>query len=69
MMKMINKDIPVVYTITELDSSNIRVYTKDARVKDGDNDIQIASNNLISMMNIITKLLNDEGLAVVFEVD
>lgn len=63
------EDRPVVFTITELDPINIRIYTKDARVKDGDNDIQIANGNLISMMTIITKLLNDEGFAVLFEVD
>ena len=63
------EDRPIVYTITELDPINIRLYTKDARVKDGDSDIQIANGNLISMMTIISKLLNDEGYAVLFEVD
>lgn len=60
---------PIVFTITELDPISIRIYTKDARVKDGDNDIQVANGNLINMMIIITKLLNDEGHAVLFEVD
>jgi len=60
---------PIVYTITELDPINIRIYTKDARVKDGDNDIKIASGNLMAEMIIISELLNDEGFAVLFEVD
>ena len=60
---------PIVYTITPIAGSNIRIYTKDARVKDGDNDIQIASKNLLAEMTIISSILNDEGYAVLFEVD
>ena len=63
------EDRPIVYIITELDPINIRIYTKDSRVKDGDNDIQICSGNLIKEMIIISELLNDEGYAVLFEVD
>lgn len=63
------EDRPVVYTITELDPTNIRIYTKDSRVKDGDNDITIASRNLMAEMIIISEILNDEGYAVLFEVD
>lgn len=60
---------PVVFTITELDDINIRIYTKDARVKDGDNDIQICSGMLMKELIIISEILNAEGYAVLFEVD
>ena len=63
------EDRPIVYTITEIDPANIRIYTKDARVRDGDNDIKIASDNLMSELIIISSILNDEGYAVLFEVD
>ena len=63
------EDRPVVFTITEIDPINIRIYTKDARIKDGDNDITIASGNLMAEMIIISSILNDEGFAVLFEVD
>ena len=64
-----DNDRPIVFTITEIDPINIRIYTKDARVKDGDNDIQICSGNLLKEMIVISSILNDEGYAVSFEVD
>ena len=62
------EDRPVVYTITEIDPINIRIYTKDSRVKDGDDDITIASGNLMAEMIVISEILNNEGFAVLFEV-
>lgn len=62
-------DNPIMYTITELDSINARIYTTDNRVADRDKEILICSGNLLSMMHIITNLLADEGYSVVFEVN
>ena len=66
---MNREERPIVFTIAELDDINIRIYTKDARVKDGDNDIQICSGNLMKELIIISEILNAEGYAVLFEVD
>ena len=60
---------PIVYTITELDSINARIYTTDDRVADCDKEILICNGNLLSMMHIITNLLADDGYSVVFEVN
>lgn len=62
-------NIPIVYTITELDSINTRIYTTDDRVVDCDKEILICSGNLLSMMHIITSVFADNGYSVVFEVN
>ena len=63
------EDRPVVYTVTHVDTSRVRIYTKDGRIREGDNDIIVTLSNLLNEMVIISKILNDEGFAVLFEVD
>lgn len=64
-----NEERPVVYTISEINHIDVRIYTKDSRIKDGDNDITVCNGNLLPMMINISTILNDEGYAVLFEVD
>ena len=64
-----NNTTPVIYTISQLGSGMVRLFTKDARIATGDKDITVTAKNLVNMMTITAKLLNDEGLAVLFEVD
>lgn len=63
------EDRPIVYTITQLSNGDCRIYTKDSRVKPGDDDLTVANSKLINTMIMISSLLNDEGYAVLFEVD
>lgn len=62
-------DNPVIYTISEINHIDVRIYTKDSRIKDGDNDITVCNGNLLPMMINISTILNNEGYAVLFEVD
>lgn len=62
-------DRPITYTVTPLDDGTCRLYTKDSRVKPGDNDITVTNSKLMNMMIVTSEILNNEGYAVLFEVD
>ena len=63
------EDRPIVYTITPVTDVNIRIYTKDWRVDPKDQEIEVHVTKLVNAMTMISVLLNDEGYAVLFEVD
>ena len=67
---MIKESRPIIYTITLEDDVHYRIYTKDSRVSEGDANIEhIHISNLFKELTIITSVLNDEGYAVLFDVD
>ena len=59
-----NEERPVVFTITPLNDGTFKIYTKDMRV-----DCDVVVNSLYSAMVHIAELYNNEGYAVLFEVD
>ena len=63
------EDRPIVFTISPLADDTCRIYTRDARVKDGDNDVTVAAAKLTNMMTVMSHILNDDGYAVLFEID
>jgi len=67
---MIRDERPVTYTITSEDDVYFKIYTKDSRVSGRDANIEhIHISNLFKELTIISSILNDEGYAVLFEVD
>lgn len=63
------EDRAIVYTITAVTDSEIRIYTHDARVGEEDQEIYAAPSKLLQAMIMISEVLNNEGFAVLFEVD
>ena len=67
---MVREERHVTYTITSEDDVHYRIYTKDSRISEGDANIEhIHISNLFKELTIISSILNDEGYAVLFEVD
>ena len=63
------EDRAIVYTISQISDIDCEIYTHDARVKPEDRLITISNSKLINSMIMISSILNDEGYAVLFEVD
>ena len=63
------EDRAVVFTITPVTDRDIRIYTKDGRVKPEDREVDADATHLVNVMTMISALLNEEGFAVLFEVD
>ena len=60
-----NNDRPIVFTITRSDRNHVRIWSNDNRV-----DFQACvGRDIYPMLSGITKQYNDEGFAVLFEVD
>ncbi len=59
----------VVFTITPVTDSDVRIYTKDSRVRPEDREVEATNSKLVNAMTMISEILNDEGFAVLFEVD
>ena len=67
---MIREERPIVYTITEEDDSHCKLYTTDNRVEARDRMISsVANSKLVNTMIVVSTLLNNEGYAVLFEVN
>lgn len=65
-----HEDRPVVYTIIAENDDQFRIYTKDSRLVAKDSEIEhIHISKLFNTMVMISTILNDEGYAVLFEVD
>lgn len=63
-------DYPVVYTITAESDTRCRLYTKDSRISEKDRCVgPVVTSKLLNTMIMISSVLNDEGFAVIFEVD
>jgi hypothetical protein len=60
---------PIVFTITQVDNGNIRIYTKDGRVNECNREVITEINLMLQLMTFITGTLNNQGYAVLFEVD
>lgn len=58
---------PIIFTITSNDK--IRISTTDARVEENNREIEFNSELLFSMMSFIAGVYNNQGFAVLFEVD
>ena len=63
------EDRAIVFTITPVTDSNVRIYTKDGRVRPEDREVETTNSKLVNAMTMISEILNDEGFAVLFEVD
>ena len=59
-----NEERPIVFTITPLNDGTFKIYTKDMRV-----DCDVVVRPLYSAMEHIAELYNNEGYAVLFEVE
>lgn len=62
---------PIIFTVSKITDNFGGLYwikTKDARYK-GDDYVDVGFKQLFEVMEIITEDLNDEGYAVLFEVD
>ena len=63
---------PIVFTITYVTDSNLKVYTKDTRWKKEDLLMtfeDVPPCNLFSCIDALTRIGNGKGYAVLFEVD
>ena len=66
------KDMPVLFTISYVSETAVRVYTKDTRWKEEDLNMTIENIppcNLFNCIEAITHVGNSKGYAVLFEVD
>ena len=63
------EDRAITYTISQIDDGRCMLYTRDSRVHGGDRSVECANSKLINTMIMVSSLLNDEGYAVLFEVD
>ena len=59
-------DRPIVYTITQNDAVHYSIYTKDSRT---DLQANVGYEGLFTMLVSISEELNNQGYAVLFEVD
>ena len=67
-----NEERPIVFTITYVTDSKLRVYTKDARWKKADLSMtfeDVSPSALFDCINAITVAGNIRDYAVLFEVD
>lgn len=63
------EDRPIVFTISRIGDNICEIYTDDGRVEPKDRLITISNPKLINSMMMISSILNDEGYAVLFDVD
>lgn len=63
------EDRAVTYTISQIDDERCMLHTKDSRIHGGDRSVECVNSKLINTMIMISSILNDEGYAVLFEVD
>ena len=63
---MTKEENPIVFTITQNDAVHYRIYTKDNRV---DWQANVGREGLFNMLVSISEKLNNQGHAVLFEVD
>jgi len=63
------EDRAITYTISQIDNSRCMIYTRDSRVHGDDRSIECVNSKLINTMIMISEILNEEGFAVLFEVD
>ena len=61
-----NEDRPIVFTITQNDGAHFRIYTKDSRA---DLQANVGYQGLFTMLASISEAFNNQGYAVLFEVD
>ena len=69
-----NKDIPIVFTISQNGDGNFySITSKDSRNINGQGNpfkfTTLSSTDIYRIMVQISKVLNDKGFAVLFEVD
>lgn len=63
---------PIVFTITYISDSKLRVYTKDSRWEQADllmDFRDVPPSNLYACIDAITTIGNGKGYTVIFEVD
>lgn len=63
---MKNEERPIVFTITQNDAAHYRIYTKDSRT---DLQTNVGYQYLFTMLVSISETFNNQGYAVLFEVD
>ena len=61
-----NEERPIVFTITQNDAVHFRIYTKDSRA---DLQANVGYEGLFTMLVSISEAFNNQGYAVLFEVD
>ena len=63
---------PIVFTITYISDSELRVYTKDSRWEQADllmDFREVSPSSLYACIDAITTIGNSKGYAILFEVD
>lgn len=66
------KDMPVLFTISYVSETAVRVYTKDTRWKEEDLTMDfddVPPSHLYSCIDAITSVGNSKGYAILFEVN
>ena len=66
---MTHEERPITFTISMEEKGYYRMFTKDARVDDYNRDVRCPEYQLFTMMCFASKVYNDKGFAVLFEVD
>ena len=61
-----NEDRPIVFTITQNHGAHFRIYTKDSRA---DLQANVGYQGLFTMLASISETFNNQGYAVLFEID
>lgn len=59
----------IIFTVRPITDVDISIYTEDTRVNPEDREVVAGTDKLIQAMTMISEVLNDEGYAVLFEVD
>ena len=63
------EDRPIVFTISPRNDGCFVLYTRDGRVDDYNRETVFPANSLYNAMCFASKIYNDKGYAVLFEVD
>ena len=61
-----NEERPIVFTITRNDATHFRIYTKDNRA---DLQANVGYEGLFPMLVSISAAFDEQGYAVLFEID
>ena len=61
-----NNDRPIVFTITQNDATHYRIYTKNSGA---DLQANVGYEGLFTTLVSISEVFNNQGYAVLFEVD
>ena len=65
---MTHEERPITFTISKTEAG-FRMHTKDGRVHKYNQDVGFNRDQLFTMMDFATNIYNEQGFAVLFEID